>query len=62
MEFGECVWHVKPKSKGKDKLGSRWASGIWFGIRDESNKAFIGTPEGVLKVRTVRRRAGEEGR
>ena len=61
-EFGECIWYLKPKSKGKEKRRSRWDNGIWLGIRDESNEIFVGTPQGVLKVRTIRRRADKEGR
>ena len=56
-EFGECIWYLKPTSRGL-KLQSRWGGGIWLGVRDESNEAYVGTPEGVLKVRTIRRKAG----
>ena len=61
-EMGECVWYLIPKSKGKDKLRSRWASGIFLGIRDESTEAFIGTSGGVIKVRTMRRKGSREER
>ena len=61
-DFGESVWYLKPKSLGKRKLVSRWASGIWLGIRDESNEVLIGTTEGVIKVRTVRRKGSPEER
>ena len=59
-EFGECVWYLKPKTKGKDKLKSRWESGIFLGIRDESAEVFIGTGNGVVRVRTIRRKGSEE--
>ena len=58
MEFGECVWYLKPKSAGKDKLNSRWGEGVWSGVREESGETLIGTREGVIKVRTIRRKAG----
>jgi len=61
-EFGESVWYLKPKSVGKEKLRTRWATGIWLGVRDESNEIFIGTEEGVIKVRTVRRKGTHEER
>ena len=61
-EFGECVWYLKPKSKGKKKLQSRWASGIWLGIWDESSEIIIGTNEGCIKVRTVRRKGTDTER
>ena len=60
VEFGECVWYLKPKSVGKDKLHSRWGEGVWFGVREESGETLIGTREGVIKVRTFRRKAGAE--
>ena len=59
VEFGECVWYLKPKSVGKDKLNSRWSTGVWLGIREESGEVYIGTPDGVIKVRTIRRKAGD---
>ncbi len=58
VEFGECVWYLQPKSAGKDKLNSRWGEGVWFGVREESGETLIGTREGVIKVRTIRRKAG----
>ena len=27
-EFGECVWYLKPGSKGKHKMDSRWGNGV----------------------------------
>ena len=42
VDFGETVWYLIPKSKGKNKLRSRWASGVWLGIREESGEAIIG--------------------
>ena len=62
MEFGESVWYLIPKSRGKNKIKSRWASGIWLGIREESGEAIIGTSKGVIKVRTVRRKGSDAER
>lgn len=61
-ELGECVWWLKPKSAGKDKFESRWESGIWLGIRDESGEHLIGTKEGIRRARTIRRRGSDEER
>ena len=61
-EFGESVWFLFLKSKGKNKMKSRWASGIWLGIRDESGEVIIGTDEGVIKCRTVGRKGTKEER
>jgi hypothetical protein len=60
--MGESVWYLIPKSKGKNKLRSRWATGIFLWIRDESTEAFIGTSEAVIKVRTLRRKGSKEER
>lgn len=57
--FSECVWSLKPKSKGKDKAYSRWDKGVWLGIREESGETFIGTKDGVIQVSCVRRHADE---
>ena len=62
VETGESVWYLKPKSRGKRKLESRWTTGIWAGIRDETNEVMIGTDEGIIKVRTIRRKGSEEER
>ena len=42
-EFGECIHYLKAKSKGRHKLDSRWADGIFYGVRDESNEGEIKT-------------------
>ena len=55
-EFGECVLYMTPGITGKDKLDARWENGIWLGIRDRSGEIIVGTPEGCMKVRSVRRR------
>ena len=62
VSFGECVWYMKPKSKHKKKGDYSWDEGIWLGIRDESGEYIIGTKDGVIKVRSVRRRGSHEDR
>ena len=50
---------------GEDKLAvkeSRWATGVWIGIKDESSESLIGTLEGVIKVRTIRRKGSHDER
>jgi len=34
--------------------------GVWLGIRDEFNESLIGTPQGVSKVRMLRRKGSNE--
>ena len=62
MEFGECIWYLKPKSRGKMKAENKWRGGVWLGIREESGEYIIGTEKGTIKVRTVRRKGSEEDR
>ncbi len=52
VEFGECVWYLKPKSVGKHSA-TDGKKGVWSGIMDESSGAIIGTSLGVIKVRDV---------
>ena len=60
VEFGERVMDYKSGITGTQKLESRWESGIWLGLRDETNEAIIGTPDGCIKSRDVRRYGSEE--
>jgi hypothetical protein len=62
VEFGETVWYLKPKSKMSGKYDSRWSTGIWLGIREESGEVIIGTDEGVIKCRTIRRKSSDAER
>mgnify|MGYP000724433371 CR=1 FL=1 len=42
-EFGERVMYIKSESVGKAKFNSRWDSGAFIGVRDESGVVIIGT-------------------
>ena len=53
---------MKPKSKGKRKLRSRWESGIFVGVQDPSQELITGTPDGAVKAREFRRKGCEEQR
>ena len=55
VEFAEAIMYLIPKSIGRDKFDSRWANGIWLGIREESGEHIIGTIDGVVKARTIKR-------
>ena len=41
VEFGECVWYFKARSRGATGMMGRWSQGIWLGIREESGEAMI---------------------
>ena len=49
LKFGECVWYLKPKSKGKQKANYRWDESIFLGIREESGECLVGNERGVIK-------------
>ena len=55
-EIGESIWYCKSKSKGRTKLVSRWGTGVYLGVRDESCEYIIGTDDGITKCRTIRRK------
>ena len=56
VEFGEEVWYMYPGIVGKHKLDNRWANGVWLGMLERSNESIIGTNEGCIKVRSIRRK------
>ena len=60
-EFGESIWYLRPGSAGKDKLDERWGDRVYLGIIEESLELYVGTKEGIIKVRTFARR-GEADR
>lgn len=55
FDFAECCWYSKPKSKGIDKMNLRWIKGIFLGILENSGELILGTTEGIIKVRTMRK-------
>ena len=59
MEFGACAWYLKSTSVGKNKADLRWEERVWLGTRDRSGEVLVGTSEGIIKVRTVRRNGNE---
>ena len=54
--IGESIFALLADSKGENKLDSRWISGIFLGLLESSLEYLIGTPHGVIKVRTIRRK------
>ena len=56
-EFGERVLYMPLKSSAavEGKMEERYHQGIWLGLRQKSDEALIGTENGVIKVRSVRR-------
>ena len=58
-EFGERV-HYLPLGSGSTFLDARFIEGIWMGMDLRTGEVLIGTPSGVVKARSVRRRIEEE--
>ena len=42
-------------SKGGPKVDAKFHDGIWVGLRVKSDESIIGTPNGVIKAKIVRR-------
>ena len=61
IELGEAI-HArgKPPSGPISKLASLWEDGIFLGVRASSGESVVGTRTGVVKVRNVMRKPGEE--
>ena len=62
VKLGECIWYMRPRSRGKAKAQVRWESGVFLGIRAESGEYITGAKGGVIKVRTVRRKGSPDER
>ena len=61
-KFGERVLYkeMKDGKVANAKIDSTWNSGIWLGLRGRTGEHIVGTPEGVIKAFTVRRRSEDE--
>ena len=55
IEFGEKVLHKKKFKDKSSKIEPRWEKGIIVGIRLKSGEFWIATPDGIKKIRSVRR-------
>ena len=60
-EFGECVMYMTPGITGRDMLDPRWEKGVWLGCNARGGEIIVGTLEGCMKVRSIRRRPDGEG-
>ena len=55
-EFAESVWYLPNVNvKKKNKTEDNWFKGIWLGKDMTDNDNIIGTPDGIIKCRSVRR-------
>lgn len=60
VEFGERVLYQPLDHKSLGSAQTRWADGVFVGIRMNTGEKLIATTEGVRKARSIRRRAGPE--
>ena len=56
-EFGEKIMYMPSKntSKSAPRVDAKFHYGVWLGLRMKSDESIIGTPNGVIKAKTVRR-------
>jgi len=57
-EFGEKVLFKRNRhtiGPSLNKWNSMWGTGIFLGVKSDSSEFFIGTSEGILKIRTIKR-------
>ncbi len=58
--FGEKAMYLEA-GKLRSQLQDRWHEGIFLGVQDRSDEVLVGTREGVVKARTLRRLDGCSG-
>ena len=54
MPWSEKVFYLE-QSKRKVQVESKWHEGIFLGIKDESEIAVVGTHQGIVFARSIRR-------
>ena len=56
-EFGENIMYMTSKNtcKSGPKVDAKFHDGMWFELGTKSDESIIGTPNGVIKAKTVRR-------
>jgi hypothetical protein len=61
-EFGEYI-HFRPL-KGDpvrdNKLEPQWRDGVWLGVDARTDEVYVGTEEGVVRARDIRRRPADQ--
>ena len=59
-EFGECIWYKPLGKDNKNKMDEQWRPGVWLGVLRQTEEVLVGTGEGTVKARSVRRRPQKE--
>ena len=60
IEFGKCLHFLPLKHLDGAKAEKRWKDGVILRLKFTSGEKLVGTPDGVLKVRAVRRKLESE--
>ena len=60
VEFGECVFYQPLKHLDLGKAEARWHSGVFLGIKINTGERVISTADGIIKVRSIRRKLESE--
>ena len=62
VPFGECVHFVPVVTRNVrlNKLAAKWRDAIFLGIKESSGEYFVGTPDGVFRARSVKRKPDDE--
>ena len=58
-EFAETIQY-RATGKHLHKLSAAWFQGLWLGRDTEANEVLVGTPTGVIRVRSIRRLSPSE--
>ena len=61
-KFGEHIWYkeARDQKERRDKWNTEEREGVWLGHTRSSNEHLIGTPGGVVKAYSIRRKIDEE--
>lgn len=57
--FSEVVGYL-PAGKNPSRIQDKWREGIFLGVLDRSSELLVGTSTGVVRTRSIRRRAPDE--
>ena len=61
VPFGETIWFKIPKTgNAVGSFEDRWEQGVWIGSTIRDGMSLIGTPSGVFKVGTIKRKPDGE--
>ena len=54
-EFGEKIMYMPSENTSRSAPKVDFQGGTWRGLRMKSDESIVGTPNGVIKAKTVRR-------